>query len=222
MRILRWLGRENEENVARTRDCCGWPSSPKWCVCVCVYGYGRIQEEIYLTQRYNTQSRNFYFSLLFFLSDIGYPPPSLPSPCSLNLTHLFSTFILQLFSIHPILQFSYPSCSPSFLFSILPVLYPSCSLFFLFSSNPYCSLSFLFSILPVLYSSCFLAILPVLYSSCSLAILHVLYPSCSLDSSCSISFQFSSYPSCFLSFLFSILPVLYPSCSLAILPVLHP
>jgi len=27
-RIPRWLGRENEENVARTRNCCGWPSSP--------------------------------------------------------------------------------------------------------------------------------------------------------------------------------------------------
>ena len=26
-RISRWLGRENEENVARTRNCCGWPSS---------------------------------------------------------------------------------------------------------------------------------------------------------------------------------------------------
>ena len=23
-----WLGRENEENVARTRYWCGWPSSP--------------------------------------------------------------------------------------------------------------------------------------------------------------------------------------------------
>ena len=28
-RILRWLGRENEENVARMRNCCGWPSSPQ-------------------------------------------------------------------------------------------------------------------------------------------------------------------------------------------------
>ena len=27
-RILRWFGRENEDNVARTRSCCGWPSSP--------------------------------------------------------------------------------------------------------------------------------------------------------------------------------------------------
>jgi len=27
-RIPRWLGRENEEYVARTRNCCGWPSSP--------------------------------------------------------------------------------------------------------------------------------------------------------------------------------------------------
>ena len=27
-RISRWLGRENEENVARTRNCCGCPSSP--------------------------------------------------------------------------------------------------------------------------------------------------------------------------------------------------
>ena len=26
--ILRWLGRENKENVARTRNCCGWPSFP--------------------------------------------------------------------------------------------------------------------------------------------------------------------------------------------------
>ena len=26
--ILRWLWRENEENVARTRNCCGWPSYP--------------------------------------------------------------------------------------------------------------------------------------------------------------------------------------------------
>ena len=24
-----WLGRDNEENVARTRNCCGWPSSPR-------------------------------------------------------------------------------------------------------------------------------------------------------------------------------------------------
>ena len=28
-----WLGRENEENVARTRNCCGWPSSPPWALC---------------------------------------------------------------------------------------------------------------------------------------------------------------------------------------------
>ena len=28
-RILRWVGRENEENVARTRNCCGGPSSPR-------------------------------------------------------------------------------------------------------------------------------------------------------------------------------------------------
>ena len=27
-RISRWCERENEENVARTRNCCGWPSSP--------------------------------------------------------------------------------------------------------------------------------------------------------------------------------------------------
>ena len=27
-RISRWLGRENEENVARTRNCCGWPFLP--------------------------------------------------------------------------------------------------------------------------------------------------------------------------------------------------
>ena len=25
----RWLGQENEENVAQTRSCCGWPSSPR-------------------------------------------------------------------------------------------------------------------------------------------------------------------------------------------------
>ena len=24
-----WLGREKKENVARTRNCCGWPSSPR-------------------------------------------------------------------------------------------------------------------------------------------------------------------------------------------------
>ena len=28
-RISRWLGRENEENVARTRNYCGCPSSPR-------------------------------------------------------------------------------------------------------------------------------------------------------------------------------------------------
>jgi len=28
-RIPRWLGLENEENVARTRNCCGGPSSPR-------------------------------------------------------------------------------------------------------------------------------------------------------------------------------------------------
>ena len=28
-RILRWLGLENEENEVRTRNCCGWPSSPR-------------------------------------------------------------------------------------------------------------------------------------------------------------------------------------------------
>ena len=28
-RISRWLGRENEEKVAWTRNCCGWPSSPR-------------------------------------------------------------------------------------------------------------------------------------------------------------------------------------------------
>ena len=27
--ISRWLGRENEENVAKTRYCCNWPSSPR-------------------------------------------------------------------------------------------------------------------------------------------------------------------------------------------------
>ena len=30
-RISRLLGRENEENVARTRNCCGGPSSPRRC-----------------------------------------------------------------------------------------------------------------------------------------------------------------------------------------------
>ena len=30
----RWLGRKNEENVARTRCCCGWPSSPPLSACV--------------------------------------------------------------------------------------------------------------------------------------------------------------------------------------------
>ena len=29
MRILRWFGRENDENVVQTRDWCGWPSSPR-------------------------------------------------------------------------------------------------------------------------------------------------------------------------------------------------
>ena len=28
-RISRWFGRENEENVVRTKDWCGWPSSPR-------------------------------------------------------------------------------------------------------------------------------------------------------------------------------------------------
>ena len=28
-RISRWLGRENKENVARTKNCCGWPSFPR-------------------------------------------------------------------------------------------------------------------------------------------------------------------------------------------------
>ena len=29
-RISRWIGRENEENEARTRNCwCGWPSCPR-------------------------------------------------------------------------------------------------------------------------------------------------------------------------------------------------
>ena len=28
-RISRWFGREKEENLARTRSCCGWPSSPR-------------------------------------------------------------------------------------------------------------------------------------------------------------------------------------------------
>ena len=32
-RISRWLGRENKENVARTTNCCGWPSSPHSIVC---------------------------------------------------------------------------------------------------------------------------------------------------------------------------------------------
>ena len=27
-KISRWLGRENEENLARNRNCCGWPTSP--------------------------------------------------------------------------------------------------------------------------------------------------------------------------------------------------
>ena len=27
-RISMWVGRENDENVVRTRDWCGWPSSP--------------------------------------------------------------------------------------------------------------------------------------------------------------------------------------------------
>jgi len=29
IRIVKWLERENEENVARMRNCCGWPSSPR-------------------------------------------------------------------------------------------------------------------------------------------------------------------------------------------------
>ena len=28
-RILRWLGRENKKNVVRTRNCSGWPFSPR-------------------------------------------------------------------------------------------------------------------------------------------------------------------------------------------------
>ena len=28
-RIPRWLEQENEDNVAWTRNCCGWPSSPR-------------------------------------------------------------------------------------------------------------------------------------------------------------------------------------------------
>ena len=28
-RILMWFGREKDENVVRTRDWCGWPSSPR-------------------------------------------------------------------------------------------------------------------------------------------------------------------------------------------------
>ena len=28
-RISMWFGRENDENVVRTRDWCGWPSSPR-------------------------------------------------------------------------------------------------------------------------------------------------------------------------------------------------
>ena len=28
-RGLKWLGQENEENVAGTRNFCGWPSSPR-------------------------------------------------------------------------------------------------------------------------------------------------------------------------------------------------
>ena len=35
-RTRRWLGLENEENVARTRSCCGWPSSPR-SVHKCIY-----------------------------------------------------------------------------------------------------------------------------------------------------------------------------------------
>ena len=31
-RILRWLGQENEKNVARTKNCCGWPSSPSFTI----------------------------------------------------------------------------------------------------------------------------------------------------------------------------------------------
>ena len=36
-RISRWFRRENEENVVRTRDWCGWPSSPRLSVCKLVW-----------------------------------------------------------------------------------------------------------------------------------------------------------------------------------------
>jgi len=29
---LRWLGQEIKDNVAQTRNCCGWPSSPHFLV----------------------------------------------------------------------------------------------------------------------------------------------------------------------------------------------
>ena len=38
---MRWLGGENEENVARTRNCCGWPSFPLSMLVPLMYSQGQ-------------------------------------------------------------------------------------------------------------------------------------------------------------------------------------
>ena len=41
-RISMWFGRENDENVVRTRDWCGWPSSPRSSDLSAVFGIGSL------------------------------------------------------------------------------------------------------------------------------------------------------------------------------------
>ena len=44
-RIPRWLGQENEENVARTKNCSGWPFSPPQTNEVSLENYGSMRKK---------------------------------------------------------------------------------------------------------------------------------------------------------------------------------
>ena len=75
-----WLGRENEEYVARTRNCCGWPSSPRLC------------------RLYITQSRNL---TVHTKPDIKRWTKPMPETNDLNSIYL-NEWIFRIYSIQVI------------------------------------------------------------------------------------------------------------------------
>ena len=84
-RISRWFGREKEENVARTRSYCGWPSSPPWPYLQIIRN---LSDDIYLRK---------YFALIEYLT------PDLPEWAAFGFlylkTNVYWSLIQQAFTL---------------------------------------------------------------------------------------------------------------------------